>query len=50
MGTGLKNTRERLRHHFPDDFELTLDNEDEGGASVLLEIPCRRPKGQEPVP
>lgn len=47
-GTGLNNTRERLRHHFPDDFRLTLRNAEGGGAQVLLDIPCRKPAGQEP--
>ena len=49
-GTGLNNTRERLRHHFPGDFRLIVENAEGGGARVLLEIPCRKPTGLETPP
>jgi sensor histidine kinase YesM len=38
-GIGLKNTDERLKQFYQDDYELLLDNTDEGGLCVRLRVP-----------
>ncbi|MDG1693973.1 MAG: histidine kinase [Porticoccaceae bacterium] len=38
-GIGLKNTDERLREFYNDDYELNLDNTSDGGLCVTLKIP-----------
>lgn len=39
-GIGLKNTDERLKQFYQDDYELRLDNTVEGGLCVRLRVPC----------
>ena len=39
VGIGLKNTDERLRQFYNDDYELRLDNTSVGGLCVTLKIP-----------
>jgi signal transduction histidine kinase len=39
-GTGLANTRERLRHAFGDDHDFGIESGPEGGTTVRLEIPA----------
>jgi sensor histidine kinase YesM len=39
-GIGLKNTDERLKQFYQDDYELRLDNTKEGGFRVQLRVPC----------
>jgi len=38
-GIGLKNTEERLKQFYQDDYELRLDNTKEGGFCVQLRVP-----------
>ena len=39
VGIGLKNTDERLRQFYNDDYELRLENTSLGGLCVTLKIP-----------
>ena len=41
-GTGLANTRERLRHAFGDDHSLELRPRTGGGVDATIEVPLRR--------
>lgn len=41
-GVGLANTRERLRHIYRDDFQLSLVRGERGGTIVILEIPFEK--------
>jgi sensor histidine kinase YesM len=38
-GIGLKNTDERLKQFYQDDYELRLDNTEKGGLCVRLRVP-----------
>jgi sensor histidine kinase YesM len=38
-GIGLKNTDERLKQFYQDDYELRLDNTKESGFRVRLRVP-----------
>lgn len=38
-GIGLRNTEERLRQFYKDDYELNLDNIEDGGLCVHLKVP-----------
>jgi two-component system sensor histidine kinase AlgZ len=40
-GIGLANTRERLKHLYPNAHELTLGTGELGGVCVRIEIPFR---------
>jgi signal transduction histidine kinase len=42
MGTGVSNTRERLRHAFGDEASLTLASRDAGGVCATVCLPVRR--------
>nr|HQU53746.1 ATP-binding protein [Saprospiraceae bacterium] len=41
-GIGLKNTLERLENHYRDHFKFELQNRDDGGLSIRIEIPLPR--------
>jgi len=41
-GIGLKNTMERLENHYGDQFKFEMKNRDEGGLSILIEIPIQK--------
>ena len=40
-GIGIQNTKERLLQLYEDDHRFVLDNGDNGGARVMMEIPFR---------
>jgi two-component sensor histidine kinase len=50
-GVGLRNTRARLREHYPDQSRLDLRNAPGGGAIVSIELPVQAPAPTlEPAP
>ena len=47
LGVGLRNTQERLRHLFGDDYAFHVGNRNGGGAEIQVELPLRRRASME---
>lgn len=47
-GTGVFNTKERLRHAYGSEGSLTLDRRDGGGVCAIVRIPARRDPEHDP--